>query len=81
MIQIASIALVTHQPSGWAPEDSGGAADAHQHLAPLGVNRLPDLAAAGELGSGALPVMPVQPQSRRVENARKPRRSHDHCVG
>ena len=25
--------------------------------------------------------MPVQPQSRRVENARKPRRSHDHCVG
>ena len=42
---------------------------------------LPDLAAAGELGSGALPVMPVQPQSRRVENARKPRRSHDHCVG
>jgi WD40 repeat protein len=29
----------------------------------------------------ALPVMPVQPQSRRVENARKPRRSHDHCVG
>jgi hypothetical protein len=24
----------------------------------------------------ALPVMPVQPQSRRVENARKPRRSH-----
>ena len=32
-------------------------------------------------GSGARPVMPVQPQSRRVENARKPRRSHDHCVG
>ena len=28
------------------------------------------LAAAGELGIGALPVMPVQPQSRRVENAR-----------
>src|SRR6516165_4626142 len=25
--------------------------------------------------------MPVQPQSQRVENARKPRRSHDHCVG
>ena len=33
------------------------------------------------LGSGPLPVMPAQPQSRRVENARKPRRSHDHCVG
>ena len=38
----------------------------------------PDL---GELGSGARPVMPLQPQSRRAENARKPRRSHDHCVG